>query len=220
MKKNIFKFASWNALFIASIFLISTNISHALTFGDNIITNGGAEDSRGFTDGRLVKVKKWQTTDGTFTVIKYGKNDNFLTLTSPGPAKKIRGKNYFSGGDGSQLSRAIKTVKLSSIAKIIDTNKVSFKLSGFFGGWKEQDDNAVLTAEFLNVSKQPISQVSIGSVLAADRANISRLLPRKLRGVIPAGTRSIRLVLTMIRVVGKFNDGYADNLSMVLAKKR
>ena len=37
-----------------------------------------------------------------------------------------------------------------------------------------------------------------------------------LNGNVPAGTRSIRVQLSMQRSVGGFNDGYADNLSLVL----
>jgi hypothetical protein len=224
MKKNRFKAMLWNAIFIASGILISIVPAHALTFGDNIITNGGAEGGRAFPDGRLVKIKQWQA-EGGFTAIKYSKNPAFVGLKSPGPKK--RGKNYFAGGSydvknpSSNLpAKATKTINLSSIAKTIDKNSVLFKLSGYFGGWSSQDDNAILSAEFLDASAQPISQVSIGSVLAADRKLKTGLLPRNVKGAVPAGTRSIRLVLTMIYTYGNYNDGYADDLSMVLKKKR
>jgi hypothetical protein len=93
-------------------------------------------------------------------------------------------------------------------------------LSGYFGGYKTHNDNAILSAEFLDASAQLISQVSIGRVLAADRKFKSGLLPRSVKGTIPAGTRIIRLVLTMTQTEGSYNDAYADDLSMVLKKKR
>lgn len=225
MKKNRFKFMLWNAIFIASSFLISVAPAHALSFGDNIITNGGAEDNRAFVDGRLVKIKKWRA-EGGFTAIKYAKkSERFIEIKSPGSKK--RGKNYFAGGfydlskpNSNLPAKATKTINLSSIAKTIDKNNVLFKLSGYFGGWSRQDDNAILSAEFLDASGQPISQVSIGSVLAADRKLKTGLLPRNVKGTIPAATRSIRLVLTMIYTEGNYNDGSADDLSLVLKKKR
>jgi hypothetical protein len=217
MKKNRFKSMLWNAIFIASGFLISIVPAHALTFGDNIITNGGAEGGRAFPDGRLVKIKKWQV-EGGFTAIKYAKNPEFIEIKSPGPKK--RGKNYFAGGLNNPLAKATKTINVSSIAKTIDNNSVLFRMSGFFGGFSTHNDNAVLTAEFLDASAQPISQVSIGSVLAVDRQFKTMLLPRNVKGAIPAGARTIRLVLTMIRTDGNYNDASADDLSMVLKKKR
>jgi hypothetical protein len=225
MKKNSFKVILCNAIFIASSFLVSIAPAHALSFGDNIITNNGAEKGQAFVDGRLVNIKAWQT-EGAFTAIKYAKkSERFIEIKSRGPKK--RGKNYFAGGSydlskpNSNLpAKATKIINLSSIAKTIDKNSVLFKLSGYFGGWSRQDDNAILSAEFLDASAQPISQVSIGSVLAADRKLKTGLLPRNVKGAVPAGTRSIRLVLTMIYTEGNYNDGSADDLSMVLKKKR
>ncbi len=218
MKKNRSKSTIWNALLIASIFLITANPSYALSFGDNLITNGNAEAGKGSPNGKVVKVKKWKVS-GSFTAIQYG-SDNYLTRTSPGPGPrpKVRGKNFFAGGATSAVSSATKTINVSSIGKNIDASGVLFKMSGFFGGFSFHNDNAVLSAEFVNAAKQTISQVSIGSVLAADRGSVSGLLFRNLNGVIPPGTRKIRLVLTMIRTDGNYNDGYADNLSLVLKK--
>lgn len=218
MKKIKSKSIIWNVLLVVSVFLISANPSYALSFGDNLITNGNAEDGKGSPNGKVVKVKKWKVS-GSFTTIQYG-SDNYLTRTSPGPGPrpKARGKNFFAGGPTSAVSSARKTINVTSIGKNIDASGVLFKLSGFFGGFTFHNDNAVLSAEFINAAKKSISQVSIGSVLAADRGSVSGLLFRNLNGVIPPGTRKIRLVLTMVRAEGNYNDGYADNLSLVLKK--
>ena len=46
----------------------------------------------------------------------------------------------------------------------------------------------------------------------------SGLLPRSTSGVLPFGTRSIKVFLSATRVsnTGPYNDGYADNMSLVL----
>jgi len=43
-------------------------------------------------------------------------------------------------------------------------------------------------------------------------------LPRSTSGVLPFGTRSIKVFLSATRVsnTGPYNDGYADNMSLVL----
>jgi hypothetical protein len=53
-------------------------------------------------------------------------------------------------------------------------------------------------------------------VLAADRSNTTEFVQRSASGTVPVGTRSIRIVVTATRLSGHTNDGYADNLSLVL----
>src|SRR4051812_15799302 len=50
----------------------------------------------------------------------------------------------------------------------------------------------------------------------AERNNLTGLIERKAAGLIPAGTRSVEAVLQMTRWQGIYNDGYADNISLVL----
>ena len=62
-----------------------------------------------------------------------------------------------------------------------------------------------------------LGDVQIGPVTAADRGELTGLLDRSTAGLVPAGTRSVDLVLTATRYQGSSDDGYADNLSFVLA---
>ena len=54
-------------------------------------------------------------------------------------------------------------------------------------------------------------------IYAADRGNQTGLLFRQTAGVVPVGTTQAQLVLSMERLSGYDNDGYADNLSFVLS---
>ncbi len=47
--------------------------------------------------------------------------------------------------------------------------------------------------------------------------NKDGLLRREASGILPPGTRSIVVTLSMKRAAGKYNDGYADDLSFVLS---
>jgi len=183
------------------------------TFLTNLIVNGNAESGSGSPSGDIVSVPDW-TTAGSFTVVEYGAAGGFPTATDPGPTN--RGLNFFAGGPSNPLSSAFQSIDESADAAVIDTGKVNFTLSGFLGGWDSQDDHAVLSATFLDNSGSDLGSASIGPVWAADRGDETGLLLRTTTGVLPIGTRTIDVLLTMTRDEGDYNDGYADNLSLVL----
>jgi hypothetical protein len=58
--------------------------------------------------------------------------------------------------------------------------------------------------------------VQLGPVTADDRNGLTSLLLRSQNGPVPPGTRQIHVVLTMTRLDGDYNDGYADNISLSL----
>jgi hypothetical protein len=134
--------------------------------------------------------------------------------TDPGPAN--RGLNFFAGGPSNASSSAHQLINVSSIASSIDLGSTQYHLSGFFGGFSSQGDNAVLTATFLNSQDAPIGIGSIGPVLNEIRNNVTGLLERSADGNVPVGTRSIQIALALTRTAGSYNDGYADNLSLTL----
>ena len=99
---------------------------------------------------------------------------------------------------------------------IIDVGNALFNLSGFLGGFDGQGDNAVFQAFFRDASNATLGTASIGPVTLGDRAGLTGLLERSTSGQVPLGTRTILVELNMIRFSGFYNDGYADNLSLVL----
>ncbi len=60
--------------------------------------------------------------------------------------------------------------------------------------------------------------VTIGPITAAQRGNHTGFVHVTANGVVPAGTVWAEVDVTMTRVslAGPYNDGYADNLSLVL----
>ena len=59
--------------------------------------------------------------------------------------------------------------------------------------------------------------MTVGPVTAADRGNVTTLLRREQRVTVPAGTRSLAVVIRTTRAAGAYDDGYADNISVVLS---
>jgi hypothetical protein len=165
----------------------------------NLIVNGDAENG---TTG-------WTVTGGS-AVHAYG--PGYVLQTEPGPAN--RGTYLFYGGQVAS-STLVQTIDLSWYAPVIDSGSLIGYLDGYLGGYGTNDDNAVVTVSFRNATDDQVASVVIGPVMAADRTS-SGLWYRGMGAVLPSGTRSAVVTVTMTRVVGTDNDGYADNLALIL----
>ena len=73
-----------------------------------------------------------------------------------------------------------------------------------------------VTALFLDSSQHTLLSLVIGPVTEPDRDGATTLLFRSTSGVIPEGTRSIVVQMDATRFEGSYDDGYADNLSLVV----
>ncbi len=196
-------------LFVA----VGVPCARANIYGTNLILNGDAESGAGSYSGSdVLSVPHWNSS-GNFTVAQYGVSSGVL-VTCPGPSS--RGSNYFAGGPINAASSAWQDVDVSAIGSDIDADSVVCNLSGWLGGWSGDNDNAKLTAYYINASGQTIGSLTLGPVLATDRGNVTALLYRQATIRMPHGTRTVRCMLTMTRVTGSYNDGYADNLSLIL----
>jgi hypothetical protein len=178
----------------------------------NLIVNGNAEAAIGSVDGTPVATPGW-TSAGQATAAQYGAN-GWPALTDPGPTN--RGLNLFSGEPSDATSLLTQIVNVGQLASSIDGGGVTYLLSGWLGGYADQDDNATLTVNFQSAAGVTLGSGTIGPVLASERSSASGLLLRLSSGAVPAGTRSAVVVLSLVRVSGTANDGYADNLSLAL----
>jgi hypothetical protein len=182
-------------------------------YNRNLIRNGDAEDMAGSPTGAFVAMPNWSR-NVSGTLVPYGAPGGFPLATDPGPVD--RGFGFFAGGV-SAYSYITQEINISSIGAAIDAGQVHYDLSGYFGGYATDDDFAALYADFLNASHGFIFSDFIGPVYAADRGNQTGLLFRGTTGLVPVGTRFIVIELDMNRSAGSYNDGYADNLSLVLS---
>jgi len=178
----------------------------------NLIVNGNAEQAAGSMDGTPVATPGWTST-GEATAVEYGVA-GYPDSTVPGPSD--RGMNLFIGGIDDAMSSLTQTADVSRYGSAIDGGKVTYTLSAWLGGYQDQDDSATLTITFQSSSGGALGTASLGPVLAADRADMTELLQKQTTGTVPSGTRSVLVVLSMVRTDGTNNDGYADDLSLVL----
>ncbi|MFB3826297.1 MAG: BACON domain-containing protein [Bryobacteraceae bacterium] len=177
--------------------------------GANLIRNPGAEENT-VTGCANAAITGW-TKSGNLSVCTYGGD---VAVSDPGPPD--RGKNHFSGGPDNASSSITQTIDISGQAAAIDAGTLPYTLSGYVGGWDGQDDNAVLKANFKSAAGATLASAQVGPVLSAERKGATGMWLRSASGRVPAGARSVEVVLLMTRTSGAWNDGIADNLSLVL----
>ncbi|HEY5712573.1 MAG TPA: hypothetical protein VIT38_11820 [Allosphingosinicella sp.] len=189
----------------------------------NLILNPGAETGTAGSLGSNVPPAGWTIVSGHMSAVLYD---------PPGGANLVAdssyaGTDYFAGGTGNPGGApavASQTIDLSAFAgqvpslADIDAGLVRANLSGWFGGRGAENDNMVFKVRFLSAGGQELGTAEIGGVLAAERGGQTILLPREAISTLPAGTRSIELILTANHATGPYIDAYADQLSLTLSK--
>ncbi len=199
---------------ICALALLSITAGPARAAGPsgNLLQNPDAEAGPGGTDSSgMMPPPDWMTT-GDFTVVQYGAAGFPAQAAS---ASIDGGANFFAGGN-SAVSTATQAVDVSGFAGAIDAATEAATLSGDLGGYDSQDDNVVVTATYLSATGSPLASLTIGPVTAADRDDQTTLLQRSATGPVPAGTRSIQVVMTSTRFEGEYDDGYGDNVSLIV----
>lgn len=140
--------------------------------------------------------------------VKYGVG-LFPTSTAPGPPS--RGKSFFAGGPlGTRpVVTASQTISLAAYATAISKGSVKYTLSGWFGGFSDQDDNAKLSVTFKSATGASVgTSGSIGGVKAADRGNTTKFLPATKAGAVPKTARTALVTITMQWTQGFYVDDY------------
>ncbi|MBL9139194.1 MAG: DUF642 domain-containing protein [Verrucomicrobiales bacterium] len=186
--------------------------------GANLLPYGDAEGLVA-TDGSVgVAIPGWST-EGPMSVITWVTQDNWLTPTSPGPPD--RGLNLFYGGIENPMTTAKTRLDLPVDAALIDAGAVRAQLSGWFGGFLGQGDTASLGLRFLNAAGADLGAFLIGAVTPTQRALTTGLVYDSATRTVPPGARKAEVILEMRREAGiGWNDGIADNLSLVLFAAR
>jgi hypothetical protein len=176
----------------------------------SVIVNGGV-DSGGPADPSIQVPPGWQTT-GQFDALQYGGSD------APPPPTATSGPNYMWGGQAA-LSTGTQTINLSGAAPEIAGGMVSAQLDGDLGGFQDQEDNAAVDLVWLDAQGLQLGTLRLNPVTAAERGNRSLFVRRSATGGVPAATASVRITVTMTRLGGSDNDGYADNISLLLSPR-
>jgi hypothetical protein len=201
----------------AAVAQASTGTAVKVTTSHNLIRDPGAESAKPVgIAGQVVTVPQWTPLKGApLTAVKYGTPD-FIEATDPSP--KSRGHNFFAGAENGTPAGGTQVDSLKPYVKVINAGKAKFALSGWFGGWESQRDYAVLLVTWENASGKPIGKsTAIGDVTPGQRKNATGLQSRSKSGTVPKGATQAVVELKQVRLDGGYDDGYADNLSLVVS---
>jgi len=134
----------------------------------------------------------------------------------------VTGSRVFYGGTNPSSVAVAGVVTTGS--QLIDVSSIKaagqpFKLTGDLGGYSSQSDYGIVAATFEDANGAPLSTVDIGPATAADRGNVSELLPDGVYGTVPNGTEKILVtVITGAVNAGANSDGTADNLNLTIGQ--
>jgi len=197
-----------------------------------LVLNGNAEADCGSRQADA-PVPKWTRlpSTSTFTIAEYGDGSagGFPKATSG------QGRCMFAGGpssksnvDVNQSASAFQIIEIPE-SDLIKAGKFTFILKVMLGGYTtnpgdgtDQDDVATLSVDFLDENSMVLTNVQIGPVTDEERNHQSGLREHTSRGSVPPATRGIKLTLTMTKktvtagAYNGYNDGYADNVSLIL----
>ncbi|MDI2125567.1 ricin-type beta-trefoil lectin domain protein [Yinghuangia seranimata] len=182
----------------------------------NLIVDAGAESAAICSTNGLdgMTMPGWTITSGEPTAVCYGAPDGFPDASTPG--SPTRGRQFFAGGATGDASLT-QTVDVSAAASAIDAGGTTYDLTGWLGGYAGQLDRVGLAATFRNASGGSLGSAQLAPATSTDRGLATKFLYREATGAVPAGTRSISLVLAFTWTAGNTTDGYADDLSLTLS---
>ena len=188
----------------------------AAALDTNLIFTGDAEHERGYPHYSGVPdawAAGWYD-PGYLTVVQYDAPDGFPTSSDPGPDD--RGANFFAGGGVSYSTDMSQLIDVDPLALAIDSG-ARYELSAWLGGYADNDDRASLTATFMEPDGTVLGTATVGPVWASDRGDRTGFVLEETMGTVPQGTRQVRVTLDATWSWGH-NDGYADNLSLVISQ--
>jgi hypothetical protein len=178
----------------------------------NLLVNGDGEAGTCTTDWSAVNtVPGWTVTQGNPSTVCY----SISSFSTPGNASS--GNAFIA--DGPYGDSALRqNVDVSSAAGAIDGGNITFNLSGWLGGYAAYNGQAVVTAVFLDANGKPLgTPAQLAGVNAAARNSKTGFVAKSATGNVPAGTRTISVLLQFTATSASYNIGYADNLSLTLS---
>ena len=186
----------------------------SVVYGTNLVVNPGAESWTGVANGINVVTPTGWSANGDPTVAQY--------KTYFGPRLDVAepdgsGKGFFTGGPDTGPTQFYQTIDLSSIATPIDAGQVNFDMSAALGGYSYFNDYSQMYVLFNNAAGTEIASAVTGTVTADQRKDASKLLYRTQTGTIPAGTRSVEVLLQFNRVATTgYNYAFADDIRFLV----
>ncbi len=199
--------------FLATVCLASACVAQA-DWNVNLISNAGFESGSSSPDGQTVVPPTGWISIGNGTVVPYGAGAEFPTAASPGPTE--RGNNFLAGGPNSSLSQVVQQIDLSALSEQIDADNANFNLGAWLGGFGSQDDLARVVIVWADGNANSLRTDTLVGPNAQIRGGVTGLQAFWTNSSVPVNTRQALVTITLSRVIGPYNNGYIDNLWLVL----
>lgn len=181
----------------------------------NLITNPGFEAGPSSPNGQTVVPPTGWIPIGGATVVPYGAGAEFPSSSSPGPDN--RGNNFLAGGPNNTLSQVVQQIDLSALAAQIDANNADFNISAWLGGSGTQDDLARVVVVWADGSANSLRTDTLVGPNAQVRGGVTSLIDFWTSSRVPVNTRQALVTITLSRVTAPYNNGYIDNVSLILS---
>jgi hypothetical protein len=192
--------------------LAGTSDAQAQPLGVNLVTNPSFEDAPGGA------VTGWAGTIGTYNY------SQFYTTNNIPPAAGLR---YLHGAAAatSNTNQTVNLLAAGFTAGQLDSG-LRYNLGAWFSTYRQQNDNATITAQFLDASSgilgtsSPIGGLAFVQALgrgpnqsggpAGDLPDAADWGQASTTGTLPVGTRSVVLNIDHTRLAGNAADSYTD----------
>jgi CxxC motif-containing protein len=213
-------------LVAAGLLSVGAGPAGAVIPSGNLLVNPGAEaggaDPGGASTGA---VSGWTVGSQSPAVVRYGTAGGFPSSPSP----SVAGGQFFAGGSttpdsGSSLNKTAMNQFVSTSStgaqSEIDAGNVQATLSGCLGGYADQDDYVSISLNATDgIISVPLAGSPVNGPSASQRSNQTKLLPVSLTAPVLANSTALESVVTFTRESGlhTYNDGYADNLQLILS---
>jgi NHL repeat-containing protein len=213
------------------------------TLNSNLISNPGAEDTTPFPASYGLTASSsnehepdcWTISSqssapgGILSALPYVPttgNGQSGKPANPKTSDPDKGNYLFYGGISAgtaaqcnQLTFGTQTVDLSSL----NAGDQPFLLSAYLGGTTTQSDYDQVSVVFENASGQvldPNIPFGVGPVTAAERGDVTSLIPVQTTGYVPAGATQAVVTITSTQIGGcpADNDGMADDLNLTIGE--
>ncbi len=218
MKKTIFVH-----FVTALLFSLPISSGQATPLGVNLIQNPSAEaNGTNSNYNATIIIDSWEIADDTIAIpLDYGitSDSNYVSPPEANFPSETFGNSLFYGGNalaGEPNPIISQNIDISDLATEIDQGMLKFEISGYFGGYSDQDDSVMLYARCYDQNSEIQLNCRIGKVNALNRGNITTLLERSLSDSIPPGIRTIEFILQWLNASGDYQNGMADNLNFTL----
>ncbi|HZB76960.1 MAG TPA: VCBS repeat-containing protein, partial [Solirubrobacteraceae bacterium] len=184
---------------------------------DNLLVNGGFEGPTPGGRPRTPGIVEWELGGGA-TWLRYGAPSHaFSPSAAAAPRFATGGARMLWGGASAAtggVTTATQTADVTPSAVGIDHGWATMRFSAYLGGTLAYEDAMSARAEFLDAGGALLGNADLPPVTPADRHNVTTLLRREARQVVPAGTRTIRVTFTSVDPDQSSSSALADNAEL------